>query len=96
MTEQLTKAKKNKHGAACKALGMKLVVAAFTTVGGWGKEMLKKLKVEYEERKKQEKKDGGSGWESIKWKQDLMERVSIAIARANYNLLSAHTRPSMA
>ena len=52
--------------------------------------------MEYEERKKQEKKDGGSGWESIKWKQDLMERVSIAIARANYNLLSAHALPSMA
>ena len=46
-----------------------------------------KVSAEYHTRKKQEKKSGGSGWESQRWKQDLLERASIAIAKGNHNML---------
>jgi len=28
-----------------------------------------------------------SGWQTQRWKQDLLERASISIARGNYNML---------
>ena len=34
-----------------------------------------------------EKKSGGDGWAALRWKQDLLERVSISIACGNYNML---------
>jgi len=34
-----------------------------------------------------EKKSGGSGWLTQQWKQDLLERASISIAKGNYNML---------
>ena len=37
---------------------------------------------------------GGSGWDTIRWKQDLLERTCIAMAIANFRLLDAHTRAS--
>ena len=43
--------------------------------------------MEYHAKKKEEKKSGGNGWESQRWKQDLLERASIAIAKGNYNML---------
>ena len=55
--------------------------AAFTTYGGWGEVMLNKLELEYEARKKQEKADGGSGWATVRWKQNLLEKMSVAIAK---------------
>ena len=33
---------------------------------------------------REEKKEGGNGWETIKWKKRLYEDVRIEIARANY------------
>ena len=38
-------------------------------------------------KKKQEKKSGGSGWQTQRWKQGLLERASISIARGNYKML---------
>ena len=37
----------------------------------------------YHARKKEEKKSGGNGWESQRWKQDLLERALMAIAKGN-------------
>ena len=42
---------------------------------------------EYHAKKKQEKKSGRSGWQTQRWKQDLLERASISIAKGNYNML---------
>ena len=78
----------SKHGVAAAALGLELVEAAFTTYGGWGEEMLKKVRLEYELCKKAERKDGGSGWLTQRWKQELLQRASIAIARGNHAMLS--------
>ena len=68
--------------------------AAFTTLGGWGRTVRKQLHTLYAKKKKEEKKAGGSGWDTIRWKQDLLERTCIAIAIANFRLLDAHTRAS--
>ena len=92
VTNHLERGKKTKHGAACAAVGLNFVVAAFTTLGGWGASVRAQLHTLYAEKKKAEKKAGGSGWESIRWKQDLLERANIAIANANFRLLDAHTR----
>ena len=43
------------------------------------------------ERKKEEKAEGKSGWAAYRWKRDLLERMSIAIAKGNWALLDAHT-----
>ena len=50
-----------------------------------------KLDEEYEQRKKEEKAEGKSGWAAYRWKRDLLERMSIAIAKGNWALLDAHT-----
>ena len=90
LTKELEKGKTNKHGAAAAALGMQLVPAAFTTYGGWGDVMLKKLKKEYAEKRLAEKKAGGTGWKAQRWKQDILERASISIAKSNYEMLRCH------
>ena len=95
-TEAMETAKANKHAAAAASIGADFVPAAFTTYGGWGKVMLDKLELEYQARKKQEKADGGSGWASQRWKQDLLERMSVAIAKGNWALLDAHSRVPVA
>jgi hypothetical protein len=46
----------------------------------------------YAKKKKEEKKAGGTGWDTIRWKQDLLERTCVAMAVANFRLLDAHTR----
>ena len=38
-------------------------------------------------------KEGGSGWETIKWRQRLYEDMCIEIARANYAMLKERTLP---
>ena len=55
-----------------------------------------KLDDEYEQRKKEEKAEGKSRWAAYRWKRDLLERMSIAIAKGNWALLeprsvTAHT-----
>ena len=87
-------AKKKNHAAACDAVGLRFVAAAFTTLGGWGRTVRKQLHTLYAKKKKEEKKAGGSGWDTIRWKQDLLERTCIAMAIANFRLLDAHTRAS--
>ena len=72
-------------------MGMTFAPAAFTTYGGWGKVVYGKLDEEYERRKKEEKAEGKSGWAAYRWKRDLLERMSIAIAKGNWALLDAHT-----
>ena len=39
---------------------------------------------------------GGSGWDTIKWKQNLYETMNIEIARSNYAMLMERTLPPMA
>ena len=56
-----------------------------------GRTIYKKLDEEYEQRKKEEKAEGKSGWAAYRWKRDLLERMSIAIAKGNWALLDAHT-----
>ena len=68
-------------------LGYDFLPAAFTSFGGWGEILMEMLQKEYHAKKKEEKKSGGNGWESQRWKQDLLERASIAIAKGNYNML---------
>ena len=93
-TDELEKDKTRKHGAATTAAGLALLTAAFTTYGGWGGQILDGfLLPAYQERLKQEKKDGGAGWLAHRWKIDTLERMSIRIARSNYQLLAAFTRP---
>ena len=86
-TDHLEKLKFDKHGAKCAALGYDFMTAAFTSFGGWGKTIMAVLTKEYHKRKKEEKKSGGDGWAAQRWKQDLLERVSISIACGNYNML---------
>ena len=38
-----------------------------------------------------EKRAGGSGWDTIKWKQNLYELMNIEIARSNYAMLMERT-----
>ena len=73
-------------------VGLRFVAAAFTTLGGWGRTARKHLHTLYAKKKKEEKKAGGTGWDTIQWKQDLLERTCVAIAVANFRLLDAHTR----
>ena len=70
---------------------MTFAPAAFTTYGGWGRTVYGKLDEEYEQRKKEEKAEGKSGWAAYRWERDLLERMSIAIAKGNWALLDAHT-----
>ena len=37
--------------------------------------------------------EGGSGWETIRWRQRLYEDMCIEIARANYAMLKERTLP---
>ena len=39
---------------------------------------------------------GGSGWDTIKWKQNLYELMNIEIARSNYAMLMERTLPPLA
>ena len=91
LTDRLEREKTGKHGGACVRMGMTFAPAAFTTYGGWGKIVYGKLDEEYEQRKKEEKAEGKSGWAAYRWKRDLLERMSIAIAKGNWALLDAHT-----
>ena len=50
----------------------------------------------YAKRLAAEKKAGGSGWDTIKWKQNLYELMNIEIARSNYAMLMERTLPPMA
>lgn len=42
---------------------------------------------------KEEKEEGGSGWESRRWLEGLYEDMSINIARSNYAMLAERTTP---
>ena len=92
VTDRLELVKNNKHAAACDAVGLGFVPAAFTTLGGWGRAARKMLHTLYAKKKKAEKQAGGNGWDTIRWKQDLLERTCITMAVANFRLLDAHTR----
>ena len=37
-----------------------------------------------------EKKEGGTGWKAQRWKQDILERACISIAKSNYEMLRCH------
>ena len=50
----------------------------------------------YAKRLAAEKRAGGSGWDTIKWKQNLYELMNIEIARSNYAMLMERTLPPMA
>ena len=96
-TDKLEKAKIAKHGAATTAAGLKLLPAAFTTYGGWGNAILDgHLEPAYQARLKKEKDEGGLGWKAHQWKVDMLEKMSIRIARSNYQLLAAYTPPRSA
>ena len=52
------------------------------------------MKPEYAKRLRAEKQAGGSGWETIKWKQPrLYQDMNFEIARANYAMLKERTLP---
>ena len=44
----------------------------------------------YAEKRLAEKKEGGTGWKAQRWKQDILERASISIAKSNYEMLRCH------
>ena len=58
-----------------------------------GRRGTKHLRPEYAKRLRAEKQAGGSGWETIKWKQRLYEDMCIEVARANYAMLKERTLP---
>ena len=73
---------------APRGIQVTLVTWAGTTYGGWGDEFLQKhVKPEFAVRLRAEKRAGGSGFETIKWKQRLYQDMNIEIARANYRML---------
>ena len=72
VTDRLELGKNSKHAAACDAVGLRFVAAAFTTLGGWGRTARKQLHTLYAKKKKAEKRAGGTGWDTIRWKQDLL------------------------
>ena len=97
ITSGLERDKRSKHAAAATANNMRYLTWAGTTYGGWGDEWLKAhLKPQYAKRLAAEKKAGGSGWDTIKWKQNLYELMNIEIARSNYAMLMERTLPPMA
>ena len=51
------------------------------------------MEVESKRRLKEEKEEGGSGWESRRWLEGLYEDMSINIARSNYAMLAERTTP---
>ena len=59
----------------------------YGSYGGWGSAIIAVVHREYAARAKAEKASGGSGWESQRWYQDLLERASVSIARSNYEML---------
>ena len=75
---------------------MRYVTWAGTTYGGWGDECKAHLRPEYAKRLAAEKRAGGGGWDTIKWKQNLYELMNIEIARSNYAMLMERTLPPMA
>ena len=91
LTDRLEQKKADKHAQQCARAQLNFVPAAFTTYGGWGQKIYAKLELEYEQRKKHEKEEGRSGWAAFRWKRDILERMSIAIAKGNWALLDAHT-----
>ena len=34
--------------------------------------------------------EGGTGWKAQRWKQDILERACISIAKSNYEMLRCH------
>ena len=77
-----------KHpGGYSKVSNLDLLPAALTSYGGWGSAIIAVVHREYAARAKAEKASGGSGWESQRWYQDLLERASVSIARSNYEML---------
>ena len=85
------------HRQRCSCAGLKLLPAAFTTYGGWGNAILDgHLEPAYQARLKKEKDEGGLGWKAHQWKVDMLEKMSIRIARSNYQLLAAYTPPRSA
>ena len=93
-SSDLERGKRAKHAAAAAANGMQLVTWAGTTYGGRGDEFLQKhVKPEFAVRLRAEKRAGGSGFETIKWKQRLYQDMNIEIARANYRMLMERTLP---
>ena len=95
VTSGLERDKHTKHAAAANNNNMRYVTWAGTTYGGWGDEWAH-LRPEYAKRLAAEKKAGGSGWDTIKWKQNLYETMNIEIARSNYAMLMERTLPPMA
>ena len=82
------------HGRAFRVKGVQN--SAQVTVM-WGDEWLRiHMKPEYAKRLAAEKKAGGSGWETIKWKKHLYEIMNIEIARSNYAMLMERTLPPLA
>ena len=76
---------------------MQYITCALTSYGGLGDKFLNKRVVpEYKRRlkeQKEEKEEGGSGWESRRWLEGLYEDMSINIARSNYAILAERTTP---
>ena len=87
VTDALEQGKRAKHGDACARANLDLLPAALTSYGGWGSAIIAVVHREYAARAKAEKASGGSGWESQRWYQDLLERASVSIARSNYEML---------
>ena len=87
VTDALERGKRAKHGDACARANLDLLPAALTSYGGWGSAIIAVVHREYAARAKAEKASGGSGWESQRWYQDLLERASVSIARSNYEML---------
>ena len=55
VTDHLERGKNSKHAAACDAVGLRFVAAAFTTLGGWGRTVRKQLHTLYAKKKKEER-----------------------------------------
>ena len=80
-TREAEKEKARHHAGI---VGFTYVTAAVTTYGGWGREFMnKRVKPYWKKRAKQEKAEGGNGWETQRAKRVFFQRAAVILARGN-------------
>ena len=91
-TREAEKAKRTKHGSL---VDLSYLTAAFTTLGGWGREFVnKRVKPYWKAELKKEMADGGTGWNTQRAKRLFFQRAAVVLARGNANMIKQAMSPA--
>ena len=91
-TREAEKAKRTKHGSL---VDLSYLTAAFTTLGGWGREFVnKRVKPYWKAELKKEMADGGTGWNTQRAKRLFFQRSAVVLARGNANMIKQAMSPA--